>query len=336
MAYVLGYFAIYAISVPDYLQKRGDTLRTYVLIIWMLQIWLSMALLFYWECREENKHVLESSLKYETMLDHFFRTDWFTRLFLFGFCILFFVRVATFVLSLFAGLHSPDRIIMFEILTVPFGSGFGVVFTSAIVIHMFLVLFVVLLYYGIPGFAIRYRLLFLKQELERLGELRQDTQSTISFYTEYKSVLKNTQFVNQHFQVYRMMSVACCFGCIVVLIFMFIREGDSKRWQDFLHLSIEVVMIILIIMCLVYCPSAIKSTLGNVKYILFFNSSLWLPYDQQTYELNNLYADMAELVENSISVWGISQLARKPLVATIAAVGVIIGTSLRFAEMGFI
>jgi hypothetical protein len=50
-------------------------------------------------------------------------------------------------------------------------------------------------------FAIRYRLLYLKQELEELGERRQGSDSTLGFYMEFRDLMRNTQYVNQHFQV---------------------------------------------------------------------------------------------------------------------------------------
>lgn len=57
--------------------------------------------------------------------------------------------------------------------------------------------------------------------------------------------------------------------------------------------------------------------LNNVKYILYNNAHLWIPFDQQTYELNKLYAEMAGLAVNKISVYGASY-AKKPIFATVS------------------
>ena len=56
--------------------------------------------------------------------------------------------------------------------------------------------------------------------------------------------------------------------------------------------------------------------MSNVKRLLYYNTPLWLPYDQQTYEFIKLYAEMAELAANEISVWG-ATYAQKPLYVTV-------------------
>lgn len=119
--YIIAYFLLFSIFLPQEYEKRGDTLRTVILIIWMIQILLSMLLLVYWEIRDYNQLLLTSSLQYETKIDHYFRADWFTRFFLFGFSTLLFVRTGAFVMSFFSSEHnSPDRIVMYEVLSVGF------------------------------------------------------------------------------------------------------------------------------------------------------------------------------------------------------------------------
>lgn len=74
-------------------------------------------ILFYWEIRDLNQSLLESSLQYETKNDLNCQTDWQTRLFLFGFLLMIIVRI----IEVFIGtIKMDDKLVMYEILSVGF------------------------------------------------------------------------------------------------------------------------------------------------------------------------------------------------------------------------
>lgn len=151
-------------------------------------------------------------------MDQHSRVDWPARFFFFGFSVTVVVRLGGVLAGIIHGIKYPspiDRSDMHPIVSVspnvvyisnmafkgPFGRGVGVIFTSIIILHMFIVLLICLLYYGLPSFAMRHRLLCLKSELETLGERRSITDSTISFYTDFKALMDNVVHVNHHVQV---------------------------------------------------------------------------------------------------------------------------------------
>jgi hypothetical protein len=50
--------------------------------------------------------------------------------------------------------------------------------------------------------------------------------------------------------------------------------------------------------------------------MIYYNTTVWLPYDQKSYELGKLYGEMAEIAAMNISIWG-GAYTRKPVFATV-------------------
>lgn len=121
----------------------------------------------------------------------------------------------------------------------------------------------IILYYSLCLFSIRYRLQYLKFELKNLGnEAEKFDILSSGFYEEYKKLMENTLQIDQHFQFFRIssaMSYVFITGCGMILFEFAEYDGNLNHYT---HSAIELWTIVVFIMTLFYPPTAIKNTVG--------------------------------------------------------------------------
>ncbi|KAI6241824.1 hypothetical protein M3Y99_00303300 [Aphelenchoides fujianensis] len=294
-------------------------------VLLYLKAFVSMIFLFYWELRSRNQYAMELTLNLrpEQMFARK-RNDWPKYLAWVGFALIIVLRLAS-RLILVVG-HATDKhrghqrqFVDYELYSAPFGRQFGSGCTIVFVLHSFLVDYTALFVFLMTSFSLRYRVLFLKCELEQLGEGGK-YETTVGFYEGFRNLMLVIQNVLNHFQFYRVIELISSVGILGIAVICFTLIGH-KEWYDFLLLIMEVAIQTVAIFLLIYPASAIYNTVNNVKGIIYFNTNLWKDYNQHIYELSKLYTEMAALTLQEISVWGFSMAKKKPLCVTGSFIG---------------
>ncbi|KAI6239532.1 hypothetical protein M3Y99_00571400 [Aphelenchoides fujianensis] len=289
-------------NFPSGYKTTNDRARTAWLVCSIFICIVFMIFFVYWELRGSNERALAASLQFDCDLSEFRRTDWPLRFLFAIFVTLITMRVFDLILGvvLFRAGKTPTDYWDFAMFSLPFGGGFGAVLTAAIVLHVHLIHLIVFFYFSICAFSLRYRLTFLKREFQLMGETSAQNgekhaiaDDPLAFYPHYRHLLLSVSEVVSHFQPFRICAIGTMGLITSITMWFFGANWGTNNFFDFIHLAVQIGTQCGLLSIVIYAPR---------------------------YEFARLFVDMAEYVQEQISVWGVTDMARKPVIVTIGFV----------------
>ncbi|KAI6174522.1 hypothetical protein M3Y97_01000000 [Aphelenchoides bicaudatus] len=291
--------------------------RTRAMVFWMTFSLLSLWIFFYREIRNQNQLDLEVAFKYRYHFYKSIRRFWPLRMFFFVFPAIWCLRFIGMVIGMSISRGIQKQFITYGIFSAPLNNGFGTFVCTVITIHLLFVLFIPVIFFICIQFPFINYVNRVHWDMGRLGGV--GTLRMIDYYHGYRQLLLDYYQIYSHLQFYRVVMMLFSAATALFSFFTFPLAAEGHKWSDFLQVFIEGTMDGLFFL-ISFVPAAVAwDRLRCLKNLIFFNQQVWYPFDQERYEVAKLYAEMAHITKDNISIIGLEYLTR-PLVLTIGVI----------------
>ncbi|KAI6219730.1 GUstatory Receptor family [Aphelenchoides besseyi] len=301
------------------INKRGDNIeRSLVLLNWLLQAFISMCFIIYWQRRNVLRQLAqvvpwenvamseESGLKNRVCK---------AALVFFGFFI-------TCVLSL----------IFSAVVEYFYGAAphYDLELTEAYGNTRFRFVFYVVTFYAMTVWLTSMSLyvvvsITVHQELEKFNETLKDIgedrtrdevgDQLLDRYSKHVELSEIVRSVDNAFEVYTFAMLGTNIPTSVFTLLSFYRSLNTGQWYDIALSCPELMFCIVQIVGLTIQPARVYGAIRQIESIIYGNQRIWMPYSASVYQIANVFVSHANQQGLGISIWGFA-VVTKPMILT--------------------
>ncbi|KAI6223399.1 hypothetical protein M3Y95_00886000 [Aphelenchoides besseyi] len=312
VGYQIGTFIWFLFHLTEY---DGRVSRTVVMTIWSMKAFFSMVFLFYWELRGYNRRILERTMCYELDETKTNQSDKTTRTLLTGFVVVSIVTSTICSAAIMANRfgYTDVEFLLLDMLTVAYGNtSIGPTIVLTINFFAFSVFNIVLVYFVVSTASIRVKI-GTEEPTSSYDQLQ-------VIYVEFRRVIRIIRETNSIFEVYTFVSLGTNIPLCVFSMLTFFMSMNSNIW-DMVYSIPELSFVFIEVIGLTFTPASVRNILSRVEPMIYENSKIWLSFHEKTFEIAQLYINMAKQSDLGISIWGFAILD-KPIILTTASLTV--------------